>query len=51
MRKLIELALTGCVAASMAVPAVAARRLTVAQLVETLSTAIAQHHTDEEIAR
>jgi len=47
MRKLIVLAMAGCLAAQ----AGAARRLTVAQLAETLSTAIAQHRSDEEIAR
>src|SRR5207237_2557259 len=47
MRKLLVLAVAGW----MVLPACAARRLTVAQLGETLSTAIAQHHTDEEIAR
>ena len=47
MRKLIVLAVAGW----MALPACAAHRLTVGQLGETLSTAIAQHRTDEEIAR
>ena len=47
MRKLILLAVAGCLAA----PAGAAHRLTVAQLAETLSTAIALHRSDEEIAR
>ncbi|HEV2448453.1 MAG TPA: hypothetical protein VGS58_21115, partial [Candidatus Sulfopaludibacter sp.] len=47
MRKLIVLAVAGC----LVVPADAARRLTVAQLAETLSTAIADHRSDEQIAR
>ncbi len=47
MRKLIVLAVAGW----MAIPAFAARRLTVAQLAETLSTSIAQHRSDEEMAR
>ncbi|HEY3626139.1 MAG TPA: VWA domain-containing protein [Terracidiphilus sp.] len=47
MRKLIVLAMAACLAA----PADAARRLTVAQLAETLATALAQHHNDQDIAR
>src|SRR5437879_248764 len=47
MRKLIVLAVAGC----MAIPVFAARRLTVAQLAETLSASIAQHRSDEELAR
>ncbi len=47
MRKLIVLA----VVVWMAVPAGAVRRLTVAQLAETLSNAIADHRPDEQIAR
>ena len=47
MRKLMVLAVAGW----MAMPAFAAHRLTVAQLGETLSADIAQHRTDEDIAR
>jgi VWFA-related protein len=47
MRKTILLAL----AALLVVPAGAARRVTVSQLAETLAAAIAQHRSDEEIAR
>jgi VWFA-related protein len=47
MRKLIVLAVAGCIAAHAGGP----RRVTVAQLGETLSTAIGQHHTDEDVAR
>ena len=47
MRRPILLAL----AALLVVPAGAARRVTVAQLAETLSAAAAQHRSDEEIAR
>jgi VWFA-related protein len=47
MRKTILLAL----AALLVVPAEAARRITVAQLRETLGAATVQHHSDEEVAR
>jgi VWFA-related protein len=47
MRKPILLAL----AALVAVPAGAARRVTVGQLAETLASATAQHRSDDEIAR
>jgi VWFA-related protein len=47
MRKAILLTLT----AMMIFPAGAARRVTVAQLTETLAAATAEHHSDEEIAR
>jgi VWFA-related protein len=47
MRKLLVLALAGW----MAVPGWAAKRMTVAQLGETLSIDLAQHRSDEEIAR
>ncbi len=47
MRKPILLAL----AVLLVVPAGAARRVTVAQLAETLAAATAQHRSDEEIAR
>ncbi len=47
MRKLIVLAVAGW----MAMPLFAARRLTVAQLAETLSSSIAQHRSDEDLAR
>jgi VWFA-related protein len=38
-------------AAAMAIPAVAARRVTIAQLAETVSSAVGQHRSDEDIAR
>ena len=47
MRKAILLTL----AAMMVVPAGAARRVTVAQLAETLAAATAEHRSDEDIAR
>ena len=47
MQKTILLVL----AALMVVPAGAARRVTVAQVAETLASSIAQHRTDEQIAR
>jgi VWFA-related protein len=47
MRKLLVLAVAGL----MVLPACAARRLTVAQLAETVSTAIAQHRSDDDLAR
>ena len=47
MRRAVLLVL----AALLALPAVAARRVTVAQLADTLSSALAQHRSDEDIAR
>ncbi|HEY1897671.1 MAG TPA: VWA domain-containing protein [Terracidiphilus sp.] len=47
MRKAILLTLT----TMMIFPAGAARRVTVAQLTETLAAATAEHHSDEDIAR
>lgn len=47
MRKLIVLAVAGCLAAHAGAP----RRLTVAQLGDTLSTAYAQHRSDDDIAK
>ena len=47
MRKLLVLAVAGWIV----VPGWAAKRVTVAQLAESVSTAIAQHRSDDEIAR
>jgi VWFA-related protein len=47
MRKLLVFAVAGW----MALPGWAAKRITVAQLAETLSTSIAQRRTDEDVAR
>jgi len=47
MRKLLVLAIAGW----MALPGWAAKRVTVVQLADSISTAIAQHRSDEDLAR